>query len=396
MVELNDYDVNNEKNSQNFTFIADVHPDYKKAFGILQNIFHNSFYNQRTDSFDAIKYSSYKRTAQIIVCKYGIEALEYLEENILENDPRFGALYAMPSAVLNFVKENIKEIEYYKNKKELQNQKSVVTIELINDKNEIYSKNILSQLIPNIQENNRVIPNAFLRSSLFGIVKKGKRELVKEKKIVSLSQYKIYFTGEELDQLDLVVWDSLVYLFKRKTNDKEKTYLSLYEILASMGYKNDRKVRQQVKERIQRLTYANVKVETNKSVYIGSLIYSFKLDNENEFYCLRMNKDLIDIFSCKKDYTYINIVIRSELGQNQLAIWLYHFFASHENPIPYKISYLRELSRSNSEQKEFNRKLKVALEIIKKAYEMEKIKFDYKIQNSELHVTKLKNVLKIR
>ena len=390
----------NDVNCQNIS-IADVHPDYKKAFIILQTVFHNSFYNQKNNSFDYIKYNAYKRTAQIIVCKYGIDSLEYLEENILENDPRFGDLYAKPSAVLKFVKDNLDVIQEYKEKKQLNNKKTNEKTEVLTKVDDPVSTEILNILIPDIQDNNRVIPNAFLRSSLFGIVRKGQRELVKEKEIVSLSQYKIYFTGEELDQLDLIVWDSLVYLFKKKTsniNSKESddVNLTIYEICKFLGYENNSRVRKQVYERIKRLTYANVKINFNNYEYIGSLVFGFLLDENKESYCLSMNKKLINIFSNSKDYTYINVNIRKELGQNQLAIWLYHFFASHEKPIPYKLSYLRELSRSESEQKEFNRKLKSALEIIKKAYDSEGVKFDFVIQNGELQITKLKNVLKIR
>ena len=288
MVESKD----NEVNSQ---FIADDHPDYKKAFAILQTLFHNSFYNQNTGDFNFTKHTAYKRTAQIIVCRYGIEALEYIEDHIIENEPLFGALCANHGLVLKFVKDNLKEIEAYKAKKKLNNKKLNNKTEVLTSSNEHVTNEILNALIPDIQENNRVIPNAFLRSSLFGIVKKGQRSLVKDKEIFSLSQYKIYFTGEELDQLDLIVWDSLVYLFKQKSNDKDKIYLSLYEILTCMGYKNDTKIRQQVKERIKRLNIANVSVISSEEDYGGNLIYDFSLDKNSDNYCLFMNRKLLNI-----------------------------------------------------------------------------------------------------
>ena len=67
------------------------------------------------------------------------------------------------------------------------------------------------------------------------------------------------------------------------------------------------------------------------------------------------------------DYTIINADIRHLLGDNQLAKWLYNFYETHNQPIPFTLDFLQKLCRSNTELKGFKQKLKNALELIKKA-----------------------------
>lgn len=53
----------------------------------------------------------------------------------------------------------------------------------------------MQQLLPEIFEDRRAIPNCFLRGALFGMVRKGRRALVESQPIVTMSQYKVSFSG---------------------------------------------------------------------------------------------------------------------------------------------------------------------------------------------------------
>lgn len=72
----------------------------------------------------------------------------------------------------------------------------------------------MQQLLPEIFEEKRAIPNCFLRGALFGMVRKGRRTLVKDEPIFTMSQYQVAFSGEHLDQNDLELWDTLALLQK--------------------------------------------------------------------------------------------------------------------------------------------------------------------------------------
>lgn len=58
----------------------------------------------------------------------------------------------------------------------------------------------MQQLLPDIFDDKRAIPNCFLRGALFGMVRKGRRALVGDMPIFTMSQYDLTFTGYELDQ----------------------------------------------------------------------------------------------------------------------------------------------------------------------------------------------------
>ena len=49
----------------------------------------------------------------------------------------------------------------------------------------------MQQLLPEIFEDRRAIPNCFLRGALFGMVRKGRRGLVENQPIFTMSQYKV-------------------------------------------------------------------------------------------------------------------------------------------------------------------------------------------------------------
>ena len=67
------------------------------------------------------------------------------------------------------------------------------------------------------------------------------------------------------------------------------------------------------------------------------------------------------------DYTLISVDIKHLLGDNQLARWLYNFYESHREPIPFGLDFIQKLCRSETEAKDFKRKLKHALELVKNA-----------------------------
>ena len=54
----------------------------------------------------------------------------------------------------------------------------------------------------------RGVPNGFLRSALFGAIRKGRRRFVKGERLAALDGIEIHYTGERLDQGDLDVYEN--------------------------------------------------------------------------------------------------------------------------------------------------------------------------------------------
>ena len=241
----------------------------------------------------------------------------------------------------------------------------------------------VQQLIPDIFEDKRAIPNGFLRSALFGMVRKGKRALVGNAPIFTMSQYDLTFTGYELDQNDLELWDTLIFLAKHKKVE-DVLRISLYELLQTMKLSNNGKTIDALKKRIERLKIGTLKIKTGNKELGGSLINNYFIDTDGDGkLVIEYNKRLAGLFT-ENDFTYISADIRHLLGDNQLARWLYHFYTSHNEPLPFTLDFIQKLCRSESQPKEFKRLIKSSLELVKKAYLSVnlKSKWDYEITSN--------------
>ena len=225
----------------------------------------------------------------------------------------------------------------------------------------------MQQLLPEIFEDKRAIPNCFLRGALFGMVRKGRRALVENQPIFTMSQYEVSFSGSEMDQNDLEIWDTLMYLAKHRNVDSELR-ITLYDLCQQMRLSPTQKTYERLVARVQRLQFGQVKINKDKKQFGGSLINNYYIDTDGDGkLVIEYNKKLTPLF-VDGDYTLISADIRYLLGDNQLARWLYNFYESHNQPIPFAISFIQKLCRSESEQKEFKRLLNYTLELVKKAH----------------------------
>lgn len=238
----------------------------------------------------------------------------------------------------------------------------------------------MQQLLPDIFEDKRAIPNCFLRGALFGMVRKGRRALVGDMPIFTMSQYDLTFTGYELDQNDLEVWDTLMYLAKDR-NVETELRITLYDLCRQMRLSPTQKTYERLISRVERLQLGQVKINTAKQKFFGSLINNGFVDTTGDGkLVIEYNKKLTPLFT-DSDYTLISADIRHVLGESQLARWLYNFYESHNQPIPFTIDFIQKLCRSETEAKDFKRKLKNALEEVKKAHLSVnlKSKWDYEL-----------------
>ena len=237
----------------------------------------------------------------------------------------------------------------------------------------------MQQLLPEIFEDKRAIPNCFLRGALFGMVRKGRRALVGDMPIFTMSQYDLTFTGYELDQNDLELWDTLIYLAKER-NINNELRITLYDLCQQMRITDAKSNYERLISRAKRLALGKVSIKVNTKEYYGSLLDDVYIDTAGDGkLVVRYNKKLAPLFT--DDYTFISVDIRHLLGDNQLARWLYNFYESHNQPIPFAIDFIQKLCRSETEPKDFKRKLKKALEDVKKSHLAINIKskWDYEV-----------------
>jgi hypothetical protein len=205
----------------------------------------------------------------------------------------------------------------------------------------------MQQLLPEIFEEKRAIPNCFLRGALFGMVRKGRRALVGDAPIFTMSQYDLTFTGYELDQNDLELWDTLMYLAKER-NVENELRITLYDLCQQMRLTYNQERGRKLEERALRLKIGTVTIKNHLQTFAGSLINNVYIDKDGDGrLVIEYNKKLAPLFT--EDYTFISADIRHLLGDNQLARWVYNFYESHKEPIPFSIDFIKKLCRSESE-----------------------------------------------
>lgn len=212
------------------------------------------------------------------------------------------------------------------------------------------------------------------------MVRKGRRALVKDEPIFTMSQYEVAFSGEHLDQNDLEVWDTLMYLAKERQVDNELR-ITLYDLCQQMRLSQTKTAYDALLARTKRLKFGVVAIKTDSKEFGGSLINNYFIDTAGDGkLVIEYNKKLTPLF-IDGDYTLISADVRHLLGDNQLARWLYNFYESHREPIPFAIDFIQKLCRSENSLKDFKYKIKMALEEVKKAHLSvnHKSKWDYEI-----------------
>ncbi|WP_449100368.1 plasmid replication initiator TrfA, partial [Pseudomonas veronii] len=98
----------------------------------------------------------------------------------------------------------------------------------------------------------RAVPNGFLRSALFGAIRKGRRRFVKGEQLAALDGIEIHYTGERLDQGDLDVYESVLHAVRLQELGSQCRVTS-YALLKLMGKTDTGKNRATLLTRIERL-----------------------------------------------------------------------------------------------------------------------------------------------
>lgn len=236
--------------------------------------------------------------------------------------------------------------------------------------------------LPYWPDNVRGITNGILRSSLFGIVKKGERSTLDRSLIASQSGVEIRYTGLRLDQLDMEVWEHLIHI-ARNFPLGNKVHFSANDILKALGRANGKSQHEWFKGCVNRLKATAVEIKYNRKAYIGSLLQDCYRDDISNSYVVIMNPNMIYLYDTH-EWTGLQADVRLALKGKPLALWLHGYYSSHTSPYPIKTNTLYTLSgASYTEMRFFKRDL---LKSCEKLSEVTGWKFEMK--NDLLHVKK--------
>ena len=257
--------------------------------------------------------------------------------------------------------ENMAKI---KERSELALNKSRVAIE----------ERVLQQSFPEWNEDKRAVPNPFVRSGLFSVKnsKDDERKFLDKLVLPSLSNYRIEFTGKELQQDDLSVWLFLINCAKKQPI-ADSVYFTGYQIVTDLGWSINSKSYTRAKRSIERLKVTGLEVSSVNSdtgqkeqAYGGSLIREYSwdaVDGEKNIKWMVRFEPKISLLFLEDTTTLASWEIRKAIGsRHTVAQWLHYYFESHTTPFPISIKKLHELCRSDDSVSSFRSSIKRALD----------------------------------
>lgn len=233
----------------------------------------------------------------------------------------------------------------------------------------------------------RGVPNAALRSALFGAIKKGPRIYLERQEILAQEGIRIVYTGARLDQGDLDVWETVLHIARLQTLGDE-CRVTAYQLLKMLGQTDAGTNRDTLERRLSRMKATGVDVNVGRYSYEGSLIDEVFRDKESREYVIRLNPKLRALFAADQ-FTQVDWSVRHALAGHQIAQWLHGFYASHAKPFPLKVETLLKLCGSEDASLSSGRqKLRKALDAVAEASAANGEGFSYEILDDLVHVQK--------
>lgn len=233
----------------------------------------------------------------------------------------------------------------------------------------------------------RGVPNGFLRSALFGAIKKGARRYMQREQLAALKGVEMRYTGQRLDQGDLDVWESVLHAARVQALG-EHCRITSYALLKLMGKTDTGKNRATLHNRITRLVAGAIEVKQERYTYMGSLIGEAFKDDETQGWVVVINPRLRALYA-KDQFTHVEWTVRRALDGQPLAQWLHGFYISHAEAYAYKVETLHRLCGSEAARMDhFREKLRKALDAVAEASAANGERFSYEIRGDLVHVEK--------
>jgi hypothetical protein len=231
----------------------------------------------------------------------------------------------------------------------------------------------------------RAVPNGFLRSALFGAIRKGRRRYINGERLASLDGIEIRYTGQRLDQGDLDVWMSVLHAVRMQQMGS-RCRVTSYALLKIMGKTDTGKNRATLQERITRLVASAVTVKQGRYTYIGSLLRFAAKDEETQEWVIEADEKMVSLFAADQ-FTLVEWAVRQALDGHPLAQWLHGFYASHAKPFPLKIETLHRLCGSDAAlMSDYAKTLRKALDAVAEACAAHGEEFSYEIRGDLVYV----------
>ena len=215
--------------------------------------------------------------------------------------------------------------------------------------------------LPLWPEAKRGVPNSILRGALFASIQGQHRQYMKGELLAAQQDIEIRFTGMQLDQSDLDVWELALHL-ARKHSLGTRCYFTAYGFLKTLERRTSGSDHEWLKDVFRRLGGCFVEITHNRMTYGGNLLEFFR-DEDDGRYVLGINPMIMALYDA--GWTATDWQQRQKLRRKPLALWLHGFYSSHAAPYPMKVETLMKLSGSRTKKvKHYTANLKKSMELL--------------------------------
>lgn len=198
--------------------------------------------------------------------------------------------------------------------------------------------------LPECGGNSVAVPHSILRSAIFSPIQSRDRVFLHKAYIWAQSGYDITYTGEQLNQDDLRVWETILFMTKRKYFGTRFT-LSAYEILKQMNKTLNKSTYKALSECMVRLTNHRITIahEKKQTEYVGGLISSINIKSKITQFTFSLDADMYELWNIN-DWTRIDLKFLDNIKRKPFTEKLYGFIVSHKTVIDLSYSYYQDLT----------------------------------------------------
>jgi hypothetical protein len=217
--------------------------------------------------------------------------------------------------------------------------------------------------LPLWPESARGAPNDILRSALFAAIQGKGRVFFKQRLIVAYDGNQIKYTGEQLDQSDLDVWEHVLHLTRQHPLGTVCQFKGGV-FLKAIGRSTGKADYQWLHSVLLRLSSCTVEFYKAKKIYGRGMVATYNIDETSRRYMVTIDPDTAMLYAA--GWTAIDWQQRQQLRGKPLALWLHGYYATHAKPLPVKVETLRALSGSKAAALfKFRQQLRKALDELK-------------------------------
>ena len=235
--------------------------------------------------------------------------------------------------------------------------------------------------LPLWPEAKRGAPNAVLRAALFAAIQGKGRRYMNREVLAAQRGVTVRFTGMQLDQSDLDVWEQALHLARTQALGT-RCYFTARGFLKALARQASGQNLEWLKSSLARLAGAVVEISDGRQTYFGTLIERGVRNEETGRYVVEINPDLAAFYG-RSQWTQIDWEQRQLMRSKPLALWLHGFYASHAEPHALTVEYLHKLSGSQTKQlRKFKQNLTQALQALEAANAIR----GFTIQDNLVHV----------